>query len=104
MGFRSDEMTACERCGAYIPKVLASFHQCRGSDRHIRPANVPLEQWLRPSVPVTPRKTPPRKEVSNPEEIEVPFSQIPMEVFVPRVIGVIVISTSILLCCWALRC
>ena len=45
--FSRDEMTACERCGAYVPKVLAPFHKCRGSNKRLRPANIPLEQWLR---------------------------------------------------------
>ena len=44
--FTPNEMIACERCGAYLPKNLAVFHQCRGSDLHLRPANIPLEKWM----------------------------------------------------------
>lgn len=45
--FTPNEMIACERCGAYLPKRLAEFHRCPGSDKRLRPANVPLERWLR---------------------------------------------------------
>ena len=83
MPFRADEMTACERCGAYIPKVLASFHKCRGSDLHLRPANVSLEQWVR--RPMVPAATPPRKKKSPPkensdfDEIKIPFAKHSLE-------------------------
>jgi len=46
VGFSEKECVGCDRCGAFIPKILAQFHQCAGSDMSKRPANVPLEQWI----------------------------------------------------------
>lgn len=46
-GFSEKECVSCERCGAFIPKMLTQFHQCMGSDLSRRPANISLEDWLR---------------------------------------------------------
>ncbi len=45
-GFKPEECIACDRCGSFIPKILTKYHQCMGSDKTKRPANIPLERWL----------------------------------------------------------
>lgn len=44
--FSEHECDACERCGAFIPKVLVKYHQCRGSDKTKRPVNVTQDIWF----------------------------------------------------------
>lgn len=42
---RSADFETCERCGAYLLRELTCFHQCKGSQTWLRPANVSPERW-----------------------------------------------------------
>ena len=35
----------CPRCAMMLHRELARFHQCKGTQLHLRPANIPVDQW-----------------------------------------------------------
>lgn len=46
MSRNRNDFEACERCGAFLLKEFVQWHQCKGSNLSLRPANIPVAKWL----------------------------------------------------------
>lgn len=89
----------CDRCGMLLLARLCAFHQCKGTDARLRPANIPREQW---SVPVDPSALfpGPSLESFRPKPARVPHRESPWPYIASIALFAILMGGAVAMVIW----